>query len=496
MQALQVPQRSLAGASTGSGRSVKQFAEHEQRARARVDQVRVLADPAETRVARERLFHDRRRIDERAVAEGADLGFQHAPPASRGAGAGSCGSRARARSARRSPACRRRAPTGAAAASGAVLFMRTLMTRSVPGTSSAGRLRRRPCRAMYCMPPWRPSAIQRSSLASSSGELDARDAHLVEAEFGGERSQPRSQFCELVGGEIAGHGGGRAGAASIIARMESLPALVYAAAQVRAMDRHAIEVAGIPGYTLMQRAGVAALELLRQQWPDAQSRHGAVRRRQQCRRRLCACALRSRCRPCTSASARSSIRCDLSRRRGARLRGLHGGGRARHGIPAPGPRGKRCHRRCAARHRHRPAGRRRACATASMPSMHRGCRCSRSTCRPASMPIPVWSRAWRSRRRARITFVALKAGLYLGDARDQGRRTCLRGSRRSRIGTQGARARLRRMEGRLIEEAAAAAAPLVAQGRSRPRADRRRTSRCRVPRGSRARRRCAPAPGS
>jgi len=51
--------------------------------------------------------------------------------------------------------------------------------------------------------------------------------------------------------------------------MESLPALVYAAAQVRAMDRHAIEVAGIPGYTLMQRAGVAALELLRQQWPDA-----------------------------------------------------------------------------------------------------------------------------------------------------------------------------------------------------------------------------------
>ena len=52
--------------------------------------------------------------------------------------------------------------------------------------------------------------------------------------------------------------------------MELLPALVYAAAQVRAMDRHAIDVAGIPGYTLMQRAATAALELLRQQWPDAQ----------------------------------------------------------------------------------------------------------------------------------------------------------------------------------------------------------------------------------
>jgi len=57
--------------------------------------------------------------------------------------------------------------------------------------------------------------------------------------------------------------------ASIITRMESLPALVYSAAQVRAMDRHAIDVIGIPGHTLMQRAAEAALALLRQQWPDA-----------------------------------------------------------------------------------------------------------------------------------------------------------------------------------------------------------------------------------
>jgi NAD(P)H-hydrate epimerase len=54
-----------------------------------------------------------------------------------------------------------------------------------------------------------------------------------------------------------------------MALMESLPALIYAAAQVRAMDRHMIEVAGVPGYTLMQRAGEAALALLRQRWPDA-----------------------------------------------------------------------------------------------------------------------------------------------------------------------------------------------------------------------------------
>lgn len=57
--------------------------------------------------------------------------------------------------------------------------------------------------------------------------------------------------------------------ASIITCMELLPALVYTAAQVRAMDRHAIGVAGIPGYTLMQRAAEAALSLLRQHWPDA-----------------------------------------------------------------------------------------------------------------------------------------------------------------------------------------------------------------------------------
>jgi len=51
--------------------------------------------------------------------------------------------------------------------------------------------------------------------------------------------------------------------------MESLPIGVYAALQVRAMDRHAIEADGIAGYTLMQRAGDAALEALRRAWPGA-----------------------------------------------------------------------------------------------------------------------------------------------------------------------------------------------------------------------------------
>ncbi len=51
--------------------------------------------------------------------------------------------------------------------------------------------------------------------------------------------------------------------------MESLPAEVYSAAQVRAMDRHAIEKGGIAGYKLMQRAGGAALDAVRRHWPDA-----------------------------------------------------------------------------------------------------------------------------------------------------------------------------------------------------------------------------------
>jgi len=49
--------------------------------------------------------------------------------------------------------------------------------------------------------------------------------------------------------------------------MDSLPAEVYSAAQVRAMDRHAIEKGGIPGCKLMQRAGGAALDAVRRHWP-------------------------------------------------------------------------------------------------------------------------------------------------------------------------------------------------------------------------------------
>jgi len=49
----------------------------------------------------------------------------------------------------------------------------------------------------------------------------------------------------------------------------ALPIAVYSADQVRALDQRAIETLDLPGYTLMKRAGEAALRYLRARWPMA-----------------------------------------------------------------------------------------------------------------------------------------------------------------------------------------------------------------------------------
>jgi NAD(P)H-hydrate epimerase len=49
----------------------------------------------------------------------------------------------------------------------------------------------------------------------------------------------------------------------------ALPIALYSTAQVRALDAHAIQGLGIFGYTLMKRAGEAALRYLRTRWPMA-----------------------------------------------------------------------------------------------------------------------------------------------------------------------------------------------------------------------------------
>ncbi|HEY2273957.1 MAG TPA: NAD(P)H-hydrate dehydratase [Steroidobacteraceae bacterium] len=49
----------------------------------------------------------------------------------------------------------------------------------------------------------------------------------------------------------------------------ALPTALYSSAQVRALDAHAIEALGVPAYTLMKRAGEAALRHLRSRYPVA-----------------------------------------------------------------------------------------------------------------------------------------------------------------------------------------------------------------------------------
>lgn len=57
--------------------------------------------------------------------------------------------------------------------------------------------------------------------------------------------------------------------ASIMADMQELPQNLYLASQVGELDRTAIERFGIPGETLMERAGRAAFRELRRRWPNA-----------------------------------------------------------------------------------------------------------------------------------------------------------------------------------------------------------------------------------
>jgi hydroxyethylthiazole kinase-like uncharacterized protein yjeF len=52
--------------------------------------------------------------------------------------------------------------------------------------------------------------------------------------------------------------------------MSTLPVDIYSVAAVREIDRTAIEDQGIPGYTLMTRAGAAAVSEARARFPDAQ----------------------------------------------------------------------------------------------------------------------------------------------------------------------------------------------------------------------------------
>ena len=51
--------------------------------------------------------------------------------------------------------------------------------------------------------------------------------------------------------------------------MDHLPANIYSVAAVRETDRATIEDHGVPGYTLMKRAGEAAVEEALRRYPSA-----------------------------------------------------------------------------------------------------------------------------------------------------------------------------------------------------------------------------------
>jgi hydroxyethylthiazole kinase-like uncharacterized protein yjeF len=53
--------------------------------------------------------------------------------------------------------------------------------------------------------------------------------------------------------------------------MQKLPTTLYRTAQVRELDRIAIQERGIPGFELMSRAGYEVFQCIRNKWPDAQS---------------------------------------------------------------------------------------------------------------------------------------------------------------------------------------------------------------------------------
>jgi NAD(P)H-hydrate epimerase len=55
--------------------------------------------------------------------------------------------------------------------------------------------------------------------------------------------------------------------------VNELPRALYSAAQVRELDRQAIERFGIPAAELMERAGRAVFEALRQRWPEQRRLH-------------------------------------------------------------------------------------------------------------------------------------------------------------------------------------------------------------------------------
>src|SRR4051812_7137035 len=143
--------------------------------------------------------------------------------------------------------------------------MRALITRKVPGSNCAGRLRFEPWRAMYCMSPCQPAASHSCRWRSSSSNAtplmpmsENPSARAWSASCARRASGSGGRSWLLIGSILGPYN-------NSMGQSQAL----YSVAQVRALDAYAIAQLGVPAYTLMRRAGEAALRALRTRWPTA-----------------------------------------------------------------------------------------------------------------------------------------------------------------------------------------------------------------------------------
>ena len=228
----------------------------------------MLADPPEAGIARERLLHDRRRIHERAIAERSDFGLE--PPCKLGETAAKHFVIVAAKGVARDVAL---AAVGKHVARRFGIRRGSIHAHADDANRAGNELLRPAAPLPVARHVFHAAVTLLGEPALEVGfvlrQVDAGDADLVESELVREAVEALAQLREVFGGEGAGHvETGAWETASIIAQMEPLPAEVYSAASVKAMDRHAIERAGIAGYALMQRAGSAAFNAMRRHWPE------------------------------------------------------------------------------------------------------------------------------------------------------------------------------------------------------------------------------------
>src|SRR5690606_9466732 len=149
----------------------------------------------------------------------------------------------------------------------------TEITRNVPGSSSAGRARMRPWRAIHSIVPYRPRPSQSARCASSS----ARSMPVMPQRWKPpSRASSRIREARAAGsdapaagpGVVAGAGDGSTMRPSIESAGMPAPDRLYSTHALRELEARGIADAGDPR-ALMVRAGQAAWRAVLERWPGA-----------------------------------------------------------------------------------------------------------------------------------------------------------------------------------------------------------------------------------